>query len=362
MLSSFLALDAINFKWEGLRVLLDDIVNIIIAFSDPRGTYARHAAVTLASVFINTNSPVHVFLLHDETLTDENRTKLQETADLHNKEITFIDASGKLDSLAKKMAQRDYEALLGKLGRGTFYRLFAIDLIPVSRAIYLDCDILVTRDIRDLWQEDLDDKALGVVPDYHAQNLRENKGGISSRTEKLWNFLGIEPTTYFNAGVLLMNFEKIRANYNLAEQSIKFFMKYSKIITMADQDFLNFLFHNDKKILPEDFNRIRPFDTSNGVDGQIFHTASHKPYETYTRPLIDELYWHFLRQTAFCKREEELVSAMCQGLGKSYCVHLHSNACLARLMTQMKQNIFEGHYIKSMNLFLATRKEKKATI
>ncbi len=348
---------------RGIKVkMADNNINIIIAFSDPKGTYARHAAVTLASVFVNTSSHVHVFLLHDETLIDDNRAKLQETANLYGQEITFIDASSKLNSLAQKMTQKNYEALLGKLGRGTFYRLFATDLIPVSRAIYLDCDILVTRDIAELWQEHLDGASLGVVPDYHAQNLRDGKGGISSRTEKLWNFLGLESISYFNAGVLLMDLEKIRNYYNLAEQSIKFFVKYSKIITMADQDFLNFLFRNDKKILPESFNRIRPFDTNNGVSGQIFHTASHKPYETYTRPMIDELYWHFLRKTAFCKSEEELVTAMCQGLGKGSYVHLHSSACVSRLMTQMKQNIFEGHYIKSLNLFLATRKEKEANI
>ena len=339
---------------------MNDTINIIIAFSDPRGTYARHAAVTLASVCANTASPLHVFLLHDETLTEENRTKLTETVAIHGKEITFIDASKRLDALAEKMPRKDYEALLGKLGRGTFYRLFATDMITVPRAIYLDCDILVTCDIAQLWQEDLEGCALGVVPDYHSQNLRDGRGDISDRTRKLWAFLDIVEFNYFNAGVLLMDLDKIRAKYDLANQSVKFFTKYSKIITMADQDFLNFLFRNDKKILPERFNRIRPFDTSGGVEGQIFHTASYKPYETYTRPMIDELYWRYLRQTAYCKSERELVTAMCQGLSKNH--HLHSSACLARLVTQMKQNIFEGHYIKSINLFLATRKEKKAEI
>lgn len=342
--------------------MTSDTINIIIAFSDKSGIYARHAAVTLASVFVNTNSPVHVFLLHDETLTSENRIKLQETAEHHGKEITFVDASKRLESLAQKMSPKDYEALLGDLGRGAFYRLFASDMIPVSRAIYLDCDILVTRDIIELWQENLDGMALGVVSDYQAPSSGKNKSSVSPRAQKLYDFLGIDVTTYFNAGVLLMNLDKIRANYNLAELSLKFFVKYSKILSIADQDCINFIFRNDKKTLPESYNRMRPFDTTNGISGQIFHTADRKPYNTYTRPMIDELYWHFLRKTAFCKSEEELVSAICNGLGKSSYVHLHSSACVTRLFAQLKKNIFEGHYIKSINLFFAMRKEKTANI
>lgn len=343
---------------RGIRKMIDNVINIIVAFSDSKGTYARHAAVTLASVFVNTSSPVHVFLLHDETLTDENRAKLQETADFHGKEITFIDAAHQLDSLAKKMTENNYKELLSKLGRGTFYRLFAAELIPAARAIYLDCDILATRDIKELWDTDLDGAAVGVVLD-----ADEYEGCASCRAQKLSNFLGIEAKTYFNAGVLLMDMEKIRTCYNLAEQSLRFFVKYSRIITMGDQDFLNFVFRNDKKILPESFNRMRAFDTSGGrISGQIFHTADRKPYEAYIRPTVDELYWHFLRKTAFCRNDDELITAICQGLGRSHNVHLHSSACVARLIAQLKQNIFAGHYIKSINLFFATLKEKTANI
>ena len=51
----------------------DDMIHIALAFCDPKGTYARHAAVTMASIFANTKRNVCVYIIHDDTLSKENR-------------------------------------------------------------------------------------------------------------------------------------------------------------------------------------------------------------------------------------------------------------------------------------------------
>ena len=46
-------------------------VHVALCFSDASGSYYKHALVTAASVLANTNSPVTLHLVHDETLGAE---------------------------------------------------------------------------------------------------------------------------------------------------------------------------------------------------------------------------------------------------------------------------------------------------
>lgn len=56
------------------------MIHIALSVYDPKGTYSRHAGVVMASVLRNTDATVCFHILHDETLTKENRRRLEETA------------------------------------------------------------------------------------------------------------------------------------------------------------------------------------------------------------------------------------------------------------------------------------------
>lgn len=338
-------------------------IYIAVAFSDKSGKYARHAAVTLASVFANTASSVCAYVLHDETLTKENRTKLTETATMHGKEIKFIDISTAYQENARQIGKEKLDVVERALGRGTLYRLLLDRVITVPRIIYLDCDILVTRDIADLWQIDLNDKTIGCVRDFCEWESMEKGYKISTRYVKSRRFFGIKGGEYFNAGVLLMNLDSIRKHYNIASDFIKFFNKYGSWSPLADQDFLNFVFSNDKRLLDKSFNITQNLDLSKTeLKGKIFHTLLAKPYEIYTRENVDDLYWHYLTKTSYCTSQDELISIMCHELGAGRYTHRHSSACVKRLLGNIIKNIKESHLLFDIRAFIAMKKEEKAVL
>ena len=221
----------------------------------------------------------------------------------------------------------------------------ACDIINSDKLIYLDCDIVVTMNIAELWRISVDECAVAAVRD--TASINYNRGGfVGWRTRQVWSLLGIVPGEYFNAGVLVLNLKKLRNNYNFLEAVTKFYVKYKKCITFADQDCLNHIFADDKILIDERFNRI---DVSHvdehSLDGYIWHMAGEKPWVAYTRPYVDDLYWRYLRQTPYCVDEDSLINLMLKDLGSSVYVHFHSSNCMKRLKKQLADNIFRAHIL-----------------
>lgn len=113
----------------------------------------------------------------------------------------------------------------------TLIRLFA-DQIPniPEKLLYLDCDIMLNRDICELYNIDISDYEFAAAPDHYGKYL-------------------IRPD-YINAGVLLFNVTKCKETglFQKARDNIK-----RKKWMFADQDAL---WHaaSKKKMLPQKFN------------------------------------------------------------------------------------------------------------
>lgn len=317
-----------------------DVIHVALAFCDPRGTYCRHAAVVMVSIFANTSTNICVHIIHDNTLTQDNREKLKKLASDYRQTVNFVNVENMLDS-----DKIDVSKLTADGARGTLFRLLIPDIINSDKLIYLDCDIVVTMNIAELWRISVDECAVAAVRD--TASINYNRGGfVGWRTRQVWSLLGIVPGEYFNAGVLVLNLKKLRNNYNFLEAVTKFYVKYKKCITFADQDCLNHIFADDKILIDERFNRI---DVSHvdehSLDGYIWHMAGEKPWVAYTRPYVDDLYWRYLRQTPYCVDEDSLINLMLKDLGSSVYVHFHSSNCMKRLKKQLADNIFRAHIL-----------------
>ena len=99
-------------------------------------------------------------------------------------------------------------------------------LLPVERILYLDADVLVRRDLKDIWRTDLGGRPIGAVRDIafpigHPGLPEVNRGRI-----------------YFNSGVLLVNLSLIRQR--LPEMRNAFAALQETLY--KDQDFLNVFF------------------------------------------------------------------------------------------------------------------------
>ena len=320
-----------------------DVIHIALAFCDPKGTYARHAAVTMASIFVNAPSKqIFVHILHDESLTSDNRKALYELAKEYGQNIVFVDVASRFEELKRKAKNLPLDGY-----RGTMYRLFISDVLDADKAIYLDCDIVVEMDIAELWNVSLNNKAAAAVRDVWTLDYLKGKT-IPWRLGKVWDLLGVPRDSYFNAGVMLLNLKKIREEYDLVESVIDFYANYRNCITLHDQDFLNWLFAGDVILLDERFNHINLPRDEGQIAGSIWHMAggSAKPWNSYTRPFVDDLYWKYLRKTPYCKKEDDMIRLVLTGLAASSLMHHHSEDCIKRVWKQIKDNILRAHIWK----------------
>lgn len=118
----------------------------------------------------------------------------------------------------------------------TYYRLLAPQLLPnVDKAIYLDSDLIVEKDIAGLFDVDVTDYPLAATRD--ADTIGQIEGYDATVGPYLKNELGMrDPHDYFQAGVLLMNLAELRHTVSPEE-----FLALStqRMWRWLDQDVLN---------------------------------------------------------------------------------------------------------------------------
>lgn len=194
-------------------------MNIVYASND---NYARHLGVSMYSLMDkNRNSEqIHVYILA-VALSEKNKGYLQAIADLFHRELTFID----LENLESRF---DYQIDTGGFDITTMSRLFIGDLLSddVKRVIYIDCDTVVVRSLKKMWETDLKGKILGAVMEPTIYKNVKEKIGLTDQ----------DP--YFNAGVLLIDLETWRKD-NIQKVITDFYKSKDGKLFFCDQDAIN---------------------------------------------------------------------------------------------------------------------------
>lgn len=130
-----------------------------------------------------------------------------------------------------------------------YFRFFIPRLVPKKCAVclYLDIDMLVVGDLRELFALDMGDKCVGVVKD-----KLNNTKKLRPKSENLKDiyFTG----TYFNSGFLLLNLRAWEQN-RITERCFEVMANYH--ITLHDQDALNAVVAESQRLeLPYCFNLL----------------------------------------------------------------------------------------------------------
>lgn len=129
------------------------------------------------------------------------------------------------------------------ISAATMGRLFIPALID-GYVLYIDGDTLVTGDVSPLFDLDLGAAHAGVVRDYSVAHWLADGDGAAARRDQLAEirrFMDPEPPEeYFNAGVLLLNCDGLRAQPELLAR-VKDVIAASAC-SHGDQDHLNALF------------------------------------------------------------------------------------------------------------------------
>ena len=265
-------------------------IHIVLSVWDPKGTYAQHAGVVMTSIFENTRNPVTVYISHDETLTDENKYNFLRTAEKYGQTVILND----IRNFAERFDSDTVAFANTKCTIGSLYRLFIPEiLLELDKVLYLDCDIVVNLDVKELWEIDLENYSLAGV---HMPEFFENAN--ECLRDKL---NGCDCKTFINAGILSMNLKKIRTLGSLFLNAMAWMKKRVHLMAFSDQDILNNIFYNDIKLIDSKFNIAHSAVNNlyavdeNYMHDKIIHTAGKDKTWDFTGMPVQKLYWrHYL--------------------------------------------------------------------
>ncbi|ULO07681.1 glycosyltransferase family 8 protein [Paenibacillus sp. 19GGS1-52] len=257
------------------------MIELVLTINDKDGSYTEHAGVVLASIFSNTQQMINVHIVHDDSLSEENKSKLTQLVDVFHHNIFFyhVTVPGDMQEVAAGVYKIDYWTM------ASMYRLLLPIFIQAERVIYLDCDILVNMDINELWNIDLGDRYLGAVLD-QGQNLLE-----------YFISLGLSAELYFNSGVILFQLDNIRKKENWYGEMLNFLRNYP-IMTMPDQDVLNAVFSSNYLQMDQRFNTFAHHELD--LENKIIHFAGDSKWWDVDSPHVP-LYNNYLAMTPWTK-------------------------------------------------------------
>ncbi|MDR1467212.1 MAG: glycosyltransferase family 8 protein [Oscillospiraceae bacterium] len=286
---------------------LSDGVVVVITIDDG---YCYQAIVALTSLLINANEntfyKINVFV--PKHFTDESKKKILKLQEIYGKKcaIEFISMENCFTN----------SYVSAHFTNAVYYRLRCPSVLSQrKRCIYLDTDILVCRDLTELFNVDLKGNLLGGVAD-SARGYRNETERIERESYK--NAFNLKDLNgYINSGVLVWDLEACRESK--IEEKFKSFLEKYKNPSQHDQTAINatcegrilslpFRFNTQaymfsgKPYGQDDFSKI--FQKEEWIKGWeepcIIHYAGEKPWIDPSTYWI-ELWWETARKTPFFK-------------------------------------------------------------
>ncbi|MGA1204694.1 MAG: glycosyltransferase family 8 protein [Opitutales bacterium] len=206
----------------------------VVFCSDRNMLAALHvAALTILENFEG-RGRLEYHLFHD-SLEDADIELLRETLSGSSKDWTLT------AHLLEAKELEGFPTLMGSTA--TYLRLFVPNHFDCPRILYCDIDTLCRVDLSELFEMDMEGCPAGMIPEAPITACADP--GIVS-------LLGDRASgNYFNAGVLLVDCEKWKAD-NLTSECLEFLA--STPVNIWDQSALNFVLHGMVKPLPVQYN------------------------------------------------------------------------------------------------------------
>jgi lipopolysaccharide biosynthesis glycosyltransferase len=184
------------------------------------GSYLEHAATMLCSL-LEHNSVYRIHLFYSSIASSE-LAKLRSLIAKYGSEL-----------LCYEMVTEEFQELRVDKWKpissvANYFRLLAPRILPpdLRKILYLDCDIIVRRPLKELWSAALGNYALAAVE-------------CSFWDPKAELFVKLPVgAKYFNSGVLLINLDYWRQN-DVCQQTMSFVRNHPEQVNLYDQDALN---------------------------------------------------------------------------------------------------------------------------
>lgn len=260
-----------------------DVINICLACDD---NYAKYAGVVIASILYNADkkSLINFFIL-DGGIKDNNRELLNQLKSIKDCNINFIKIEESLFEDYKKVKTHSYITL------ATYYRLKLPTLLPnIDKVIYFDCDFVITSDLQELFNTDLEGLPIAGVQDIKKKMVRINP-------------------TYVNAGMLIFDINKMK-ELDLENKFLEWTKSHIDCITCGDQEIINEVCKGQIKILPHYWNvQSSNFTNRSSYTRNpkcIHFVAKRKPWHFASFSYHRSQYFKYLQMTPWALNNKDL--------------------------------------------------------
>ncbi len=198
--------------------------------------YAPFAAAVIRSVFDNRSDDCfyNIYVLYDDTLT-HNMFELLVSLSCEDMAVRLINVS---DCFSE-----DTLYLSGHYSMQMYYRWLIPELFKhYDKVLYLDCDISLLDDVAELYNTDIGNACLGMVPNTVRTSFKNY----------VENVLELDVDEYYNSGVILFN-TKIFTEKGIKNKCLDFINR-DRDLLCPDQDAVNVCCRGNIFRLPDEWN------------------------------------------------------------------------------------------------------------
>lgn len=265
-------------------------INICLSCDD---NYAKYAGVVITSVLTNAlpEDKLNFYIL-DGGISVENKDKILSLKNIKDCDINFVSIDENLFSDFKNITTHAYISL------PAYYRLKMASLLPdISRIIYFDCDVVVQKSLRNLFNIDMGEHALAGVSD------------VKKRMQK------INPT-YVNSGVLVMDLDNMRKQ-DLEAKFFEYTKEHYSEIVCGDQEIINQVCKGEIKLIDSKWNtQISNFSNRSDYTRNpyiIHYIGKNKPWQYASFSYRKDLFYKYLQLSPWTLNKDELFQYRVKG-------------------------------------------------
>ena len=205
------------------------MINICISCDD---NYAKYAGIVIASIILNAKEDDEFsFYILDGGISENAKIEIDKLKQIKDFKLQYVQIDSSWFDVYKNILTHKYISI------ATYYRLKLSKLLPkVDRVIYLDCDVIVRKSLKEFFDTDMGNNYMAGVIDARVKYKPKWKN-----------------TKYVNAGVLLMDLNKIRQD-GIEDKFVEFTKENIECIKAGDQDIINFTLDGKIKIVDDRWN------------------------------------------------------------------------------------------------------------
>lgn len=195
--------------------------------------YLQHCSAMLCSLFENNmDKTIHVHLL-THGLSKESVSFLTELCQRYQNDLTVYDVDETKLEGVKFREKRP-------LTKAAYYRILLPELLSqdIEKVLYLDCDIIVLGNIKELYDIELTGLALAACQDASPYtNLHRRQLGLDLKGKA------------FCSGLMVINLDYWR-RVGAEEKLLEYSKREREVVYLHDQDSLNYVFKDQWYVLP----------------------------------------------------------------------------------------------------------------